>query len=145
MTSCTDIQIKNAFEKESMTPEQISSDLGYEVVAVKAKLMQISSLYRKACGIESPEEDELNFTNDELKQVNRVIFDSAMQAEDENLRFKAACYIRDDKKGRKEIVRATQNNATFNVLNFNESLKEARQAMANIGLRSQQSIDVKAA
>lgn len=129
MTGTTDIQIKKAFEEEQMTPDQIAQDLGFDVVAVKSKLMQISSTYRKACGIEDPEKSELNFSDEQLQTVNDVIYNLAIGAEDEHLRFKAASYVRDDKKGRKEVVKAVGGN-TFNVLTFNEMLSGAREKMS---------------
>ena len=124
-------QIKTAFEQEGMSPEAISEDLGFELVAVKSALMSSSAEYRRACGAESPEEDELNFTNDELRDVNRVIFETAVGATlpsgdpDYSTRLKAAMYVRDDKKGRKEIVKAVQNNNT-NLFVINEALQAAR-------------------
>lgn len=130
--SPSDIQIKKAYESESMTPSEIADFLGgMNVVAVKAKLMSISSKYRKDCGMETDEqasaEDSLNFTNEDLKQVNQVLLDTALHAEDPNLRFKAAMYVRDDKKGRKEVVKAVAGN-TFNILQLNQQIAEARES-----------------
>ena len=126
MASATDQQIKTAFEESGMTPEEISEDLGFQVEAVKAKLMQVSSKYRKACGMESLEEDALNFSNDQLQRANEVIYELAVGSEDDHLRFKAATYIRDDKKGRKEVVKAL-GNTSFNMFQFNGLLQNARQ------------------
>lgn len=121
----SDAQIKAAYEVNGMLPDEIADDLGYEVPAIKAKLMQISSAYRKACGVEPVDEDRLNFSEDQLLAVNRVIFELAIGAEDEHLRGKMATYVRDDKKGRKEIVKNVGNN-TFNIVTFNESIQQAR-------------------
>lgn len=131
MTSSADTQIKKAYESEGMSPSEIAADLGFEETAVKAKLMQTSSSYRRACGHEDTEEDELNFSNDQLRKVNEVIFGLAISAEDEHLRFKAATFVRDDKKGRKEVVKAVQHN-TFNLLQFNEALQSARAGASRI-------------
>lgn len=125
----SDIQIKTAYEDSGLTPEAIANDLGFQVVAVKAKLMQISSKYRKDCGQEPLDEDDLNFSNDELKEANKMIADIMRFSGREDLRFKAATYIRDDKKGRKEVVRAVQNNQ-FNICDsFNQQLTNAREQM----------------
>jgi len=106
-----------------------------DIVAVKAGLMQCSSVYRKDCGKEDTEEEELNFTNDDLKAVNEVILQTALYAEDQHLKFKAATYIRDDKKGRKEVVKQ-MGHQTFNILQFNEGLRamkdKAREAKDRI-------------
>ena len=113
-------QIKSSYEELGMSPEEISVDRELDLVAVKAALMQSSSKYRKACGKEDEVEDNLNFNNEQLQRANDVIYELAMAAEDEHLRFKAATYIRDDKKGRKELVKQVQG-MSFNILNFNQS------------------------
>ena len=124
-------QLKIAYETLRMSPEEISVDRELEVGAVKAGLMQCSSLYRRDCGAEAIESDILNFTDQDLADVNKVLKDLAMYAEDQHVRFKAATYIRDDKKGRKEVVKAIGNN-TFNILQFNESMKAVRDGASRI-------------
>lgn len=113
--------IKTAYEVEGMSPEEIAQDRGFDVAAVKAGLMQYSSKYQKACGKEEEAEEELNFSNEQLQRVNDVIFELAMGAEDPHLRFKAATYVRDDKKGRKEVIKNVAGN-NFNVLMINQQL-----------------------
>jgi len=118
-------QFRISYEELGMTPEQIAEDRELDLAAVKAGLMQCSSKYRKACGRSDEDEDDLNFSNDDLRRVNDVIKQIALGAEDDNLRLKAAMYIRDDKKGRKEIVKAVQN-MQFNVLQFNQAMQKVR-------------------
>ena len=117
--------IRTAYEQEGMTPEQIADCQELDIVAVKAGLMQCSAKYRKDCGKEDEEEDRLNFNNDQLQRVNDIIVDLALGAEDEHLRFKAASYIRDDKKGRRDVVKGMAGN-NFNVLFINQQLEKAR-------------------
>lgn len=129
--SSSTIQIKTAYEDNDMSPEQIAEDLGFDIVAVKSSLMGNSSKYRRACGSESEDESELNFNNRELAEVNQVIMDTARGATlpsgdvDWGTRLKAAMYVRDDKKGRKEVVKAVQNTQN-NVMFINEMLQSAR-------------------
>lgn len=130
----TDIQIKKAYESEGMTPEQIAEDLQFDVLAVKAKLMQISSVYRKACNHESLEvvEDDpsLNFTDNQSRDFVNVIHELACDTTiSPDTRLRAAIYGRDDKKGRKEIVKAVQQTGNFNMFVFNEALQNARDKM----------------
>lgn len=128
--SATLAQLKAAYENNNMSPEDIVTDFpDLDIAAVKAGLMQCSAKYRRDCGVEEEDNSGLNFTNDQLRMVNQGIFELAMGADDEHLRLKALTYIRDDKKGRKEIVRAMKGN-TFNILQFNEQLKANRE-MAN--------------
>ena len=113
--------IKVAYEEESLTPEFIAEDRGLDVSAVKAALMQSSSKYRKDCGIEDEKSDAINFSKDEQERVKNVILDIALGADDEHLRFKAASFIRDDSKGRRDVVRNMAGN-NFNVLFLNQQL-----------------------
>lgn len=119
--------IKVAYETLQMTPEEIAEDRELEIASVKASLMATSSSYRKACGQEPDEEDALNFSNQDLKDVNEVILQTAKYAEDPNLRLKAAMYVRDDKKGRKEVVKQ-MGGQQFNILVFNEQMARIREA-----------------
>ena len=124
-----DSQIKKAYEEQGLTPQAIADDMQLAVESVKAKLMSISNQYRKACGMEE-EEDTLNFSKDELRNVNRVIYETALSAElpdgspDYRVRLQAATYVRDDFKGRKEPIKHLQNNG-FNLLQFNQTVLNA--------------------
>jgi hypothetical protein len=93
--------------------------------------MQCSSKYRKDCGRSEEEDDSLNFSNDDLRRVNDVIKEIALSSEDDGLRLKAAMYIRDDKKGRKEVVKQV-GNMSFNILQFNEMMQKTRSVGASI-------------
>jgi hypothetical protein len=119
------LQLKIAYEELGMSPEEIAEDRGLELASVKAALMQSSSVYRRACGQEDSEEAKLNFSDADLDQVNAVIRNIALYAEDPNLQFKAATYIRDDKKGRKDVVKQ-MGGSQFNILMFNEQMQKIR-------------------
>jgi hypothetical protein len=123
--------IKTAYEQENMTPEEIAEDRMLDLAAVKAGLMQCSSQYRKACGKEEVEEDTLNFNRDEQQRVKDAILDLALGADDENLRGRMLVYIRDDAKGRKDVVKqlGSQN---FNILMINEKMKQVREVAERI-------------
>lgn len=132
MNSCVDSQIKAAFENNGMSPEEIAQEFDFDVVAVKAKLMQVSSVYRKACNQEPDEvEDGLNFTNDQLRRINEQIYANAIGATlpDGSPDFKTmqrACeYIRDDKKGRRDAAKHFRDNP-FNLIQFNQVIQQSR-------------------
>lgn len=116
--------IKTAFEVEDMTPQEISECMNLDVVAVKSCLLNNSTLYRKLCNAAPEEEDTLNYNREEQQRIKDVIFDLAMGAENEKLRFEAAVYIRDDAKGRKD---RNNNLPTTNVLVLNNILKQGRE------------------
>jgi hypothetical protein len=136
MTNGTDIQITAAYN-QGASPEQIAEELGFPVYAVKAKLMSLSSGYRKACGKEGEDEDELNFSRDEQMLIKRELLSLAMSTEDEHLKGKLLLNLRDDGKGRKDVVRATQNAVgTMNILQLvNGSIAQARQG-ANLARKA---------
>ena len=106
-----------------MSPEEIAEQEDIDITSIKAILMQFSSIYRKSCKVD----DSLNFTEDELVRSNQVIASLMQYAEDENLRFRAAKYIRDDKKGRLDAPSALAG-LNVNVLMFDERLKKALEA-----------------
>jgi len=114
-----------SYETLGMTVEEIARDRELEVASVKAALMQGSAKYRKECGKEEDEESRLNFSDSDLEAANEVIRNIAVYGEDPYLRFKAATYIRDDKKGRKEVVKAVAGQQ-FNILMFNEHMQKVR-------------------
>ena len=123
--------IVTAYENEGMLPDEIASDRGLDPAAVKGCLMQYSTSYRKACGQEPENEDKLNFTNEELERVNEVLVGLALSAESEKVRLTAAMYIRDDKKGRKDVVKgvsAQQNN----IFLINQQMAKVREITGRV-------------
>jgi hypothetical protein len=125
-------QIRTAYELNGMSPEQIAENFdGVDIASIKAALMNCSAKYRKECNVEDNAEARVNFTDDQLEIVNQVIFEAALAAEhsdgsvDYKTRLNAAMYIRDDKKGRKDVVKQVQGN-TFNFLQFNQQIQQAR-------------------
>lgn len=133
--------IKTAYEVLELTPEQIAEAQGLELTAVKAALMGASSRYRKDVGAErlQPNEDEknLDFTDEELKTANEIIVEAAKYATlsdgsiDYRTRAENARYIRDDKKGRKNPAKVF-GGPQFNLIQFNESIKAAKELKEKI-------------
>lgn len=128
------VQIKSAYEVENMSPQEISESLDLDITATKASLMHCSSKYRKDCGMENPSEDKLNFSDNDLMEANDVIRDVMHGATypdgsiDYKTRAAMATYVRDDKKGRKEVARAMRDMGNTNILMmFNEQISTARE------------------
>jgi hypothetical protein len=122
-------QIKLSYEELSMTPQEIAIDRELEIEAVKATLMSCSSKYRKDCGMEADEKDDLNFSKEQLRRVNERIFQIAIGSDNDAVALKASMYVRDDVKGRRDVVKAMAG-VTFNVLQFNEQMKLADKAIS---------------
>ena len=118
--------IRTGYETLKLTPEQIAEDRNLTVEAVKAALLNCSSAYRRAAKVAPEDDSRYNFTSEQLVHVNEEIFRLAIYAEDENVRTKNCHYLRDDKKGRKEIHNVLGGN-TFNILAFNQTMQRARE------------------
>jgi uncharacterized protein YfeS len=126
-----DAALVKGYEELGMTPAELAEDRGLDEFAVKAKLLQLSSKYRKDARNEPEAQDALNFSDDQLAAANQIIYETALSATtidgqvDYRTRLAAATYIRDDKKGRKEVNKAVQG-ASFNILQLNQTIIEAR-------------------
>ena len=126
MNTAADSQILAAFN-QGVKPEDISSDLGFPVHMVKARLMQLSTEYRKECKLEEPDKNELNYSHDEALAIKREYFQLAMSTEDEHLRYKILKDLREETTGRKDVIKVSQGN-NFNILQLiNGSLANAKQ------------------
>jgi hypothetical protein len=127
-----DTQIKTAYEVNGMSPKEIADDQGFAEESVKAKLMQISAKYRKDAGLEDEAESALNFSISEAEEMKGIVLNVARTTDDDNLRFKAATWVLDDKKGRKDVVKALQNGPVLNLLTINEFFAKGREAANNM-------------
>lgn len=117
-------QIVKSFDELNMTVEEICKDQSLEEYVVKSALMNASSKYRALCRKEPEKESVFNFTNEQNKAALERIF-NLIHSDDEHISLKAALSVRDDFKGRKDVVKAVQGN-TFNILTVNEAIQKAR-------------------
>ena len=118
--------IRTGYETLGLSPEQIAEDRNLTVEAIKAALLNCSSKYRRAANVAPEEDTTLNFSNEQLSMVNEEIVRLALYAEDEGVRTKNCHYLRDDKKGRREL-RTVLGGNTFNILAFNQTMQRARE------------------
>jgi hypothetical protein len=114
--------IITAFEDLHMSPEQIAQEFDADIIAIKACLSQFCPAFRKA----AKADPLLDFSDDELQEANRAI-SHLLHSDDDNIRFRAAKYLRNDKKGRLDGVNGIKT-MNLNVLMFNERLQQARSA-----------------
>ena len=127
-----DTAMKTAYEVEGMSPDEIAIDQNLNVMAVKGKLMEISGKFRKDAKLEPLKEDRLNFSDYQLETVTAHIFEMAIGAEtpdglpDYKVQADLCKYVRDDKKGRKEVLKLMQNNQ-FNIFDMNQKLSVAQE------------------
>lgn len=129
-------QIKVSYEGLQMTPEEIANDRNLDVVAVKASLYTVSSLFRKNAEneqqalavVNSTINPKTGFTGEEVERVRRRILDIAIGSDNEGVALKAAIYINDESHGRHDVVSAVRG-LNFNVLDFNSMLRAADDAV----------------
>ncbi len=130
--------IKVGYDTLGLSLEDIARDRELEIGAVKAALLQCSSKYRRDVGhidsAASDSESNLDFSNADLKLVNAVILEKALYGESEDIQLKAATYIRDDKKGRKELRHVLGGN-TFNILAFNQNMARVRESVEKMKMQ----------
>lgn len=132
--TAANISIIEAYETLGMTPEQIAETQGYDIVAIKTVLMQFSRVFREST--EEASKDSLSkeeascehLTKDEIEEAYRTFVDTMRYAEDDkHLKFKAACRIVDEGKGRLDKKKELQN-TRINVVQFNLQLINSRKA-----------------
>ena len=97
----------------------------FDIAEIKTVLISYSTLYRH--DIKMSEGSNLDFKDDELAEVTRGIIELARNTEDENLKFRVLRYIRNDKKGRLDVMK-NLTGLRINVLEFNERFQKALRA-----------------
>lgn len=122
-------QIVIAYEEINLGVEDIAREHDLDSMVVKACLMQYSLVYREALKAETGSVDkQLDFTDDELELANKAISNLMQSTEDENMIFRCARYIRQDKKGRLDKAKGLQA-LNMGVGVFNEQLKKMEAAI----------------
>lgn len=116
-------QIVTAYEELRMSPEEIAEDQDIDLFAVKAILMQFSSVFRRDAG-EKPK--EIGFNEEQEQDVIDVISNIARgyTDADERTQLRAAMFLRNDRRGRLDIGKQLSG-LNINVINFNEQMKKA--------------------
>lgn len=122
-------EVVTMFETCGLTLEQIVKDTGYDITTVKSILTQYSAAFRQ----DSKTDVSLQYSEDEAQEAKEVILNVMRYAEtvdgqeDARLKFKAACRIIDENKGRLDVAKQVQG-LNINIIQFNEQLEKVRQA-----------------
>lgn len=117
-------QIVTMFETGGLTPDEIGSQVPYDVTSIKACLMTYSEKYKSS---ESSEADEVEFTKSQQKKALRVI-DSCMDSADEYVALGAAKIVIKDKQVKH--INNFLKKAGVSIVQFNERLLKAQEAVA---------------
>lgn len=115
-------QIVKSYENLHLSLEDIAKDSGFPVDEIKSVLLQYSVLYRKEMKAGNNFKD---YTDEEALAAKHAIVSIMQSTDDDNLKFRAAKLIRDDKLGRKDIAK-NMKGLNVNVFLFNEQMKRAR-------------------
>ena len=147
MTGGTLEQLRVSYEDLGMSLSEIERDFPqFSIESIKAGLTSCSSKYRNDCKSEVKTQEQidaesLNFSDDELRLANKTIVELALGSEDDHLRLKAATYIRDDKKGRKEVAALIRSQNTFNIFAFNEQMQKTRSLASGLKEKALRSLN----
>lgn len=151
MLNPADLELKILFEEQSLSPSEISDLKGWEVEAVKARLMQISPAFkeslRAATTTGNQESGDLEITDQEkrtyLEMYKGMLHDSDV---DPNLRARILRDLLNEKLGRNKVVlpaSITHNTQVFNINNINESIRAAKERTKELNNAvSKPSIDI---
>lgn len=120
-------QIVSCYDINEMSPVEIAQEFELEEAAVIATLTQFSAKYRKDTKVDGEPKKDLDFNDEQLSAVNQVLFDLAVGSDDPNLQFRAARFIRQDKKGR--LDKQAFKGLNINVLVLNDALQKANAAL----------------
>lgn len=131
-------QLILGYEKLHLSLEDLASEHSISITEVKMMLTQYSSIYRADCKDTSKAGNrDLDFSDDDLDTANQVIRSIVASTDDEHLKFKAAKYIREDKKGRLDINKAIQK-IGVDLSTFNRHMQQMRERIAMKAVNAQQ-------
>jgi hypothetical protein len=129
-------QLIASYEQAGMSPEQIAQADGLEVAAVKAVLFAKSAMYRQAVGRPGPlnaasDTKAVDLTETDEELANNVFRQLAESADNDSVRLKAACRIKDERRKRLDPragFGAIINNTT--IIALNDHFSKAASALA---------------
>ena len=105
-----------------MTPAEIAESRDMSITSVKAALLSVSPRYRRDAG----ENPELGFDDGEVSDARSVIVNTMRYAEDEKLRYNAAIFMFNEKKGRNDVHKQLGGNK-FDIFAFNTNFQQVRE------------------
>lgn len=116
----TAAQIVKAYEA-SVPIDEIANEQRLSEVEIKVVLLNYSSLYRH----DMKKDRQLDFTDDDQEFTTQAIREIARTTDNEELKFRALKYMRDDKKGRLDILKGLQG-LHINVFEFNAGIRKVQ-------------------
>lgn len=117
-------QIVKAYEEVHLSIADIASEFRLSELEIKMCLAQFSRVYRDA--VEEEGEKVLDgFREQDNAQALDVIRELMLTSDDNNLRFRAAKFLRQDVTGRLDSMKGIRD-LNINVMAFNEQMEKMR-------------------
>lgn len=101
-------QIVTCYDELGMSIDEIVAAGHGDALAIKAVLMQFSPKYKLDIG-DPVKKADLSFSDEEALAAKQTIAYAAQFAEDEHLKFRAAQFVLQDKKGRLDVAKGIKN------------------------------------
>jgi uncharacterized protein YabN with tetrapyrrole methylase and pyrophosphatase domain len=122
-----DTSIVEMYDSEGLSIEQIAEDTGYDVLAVKARLLQCSRKYRDEQTVKGAIQQDV--TDEEYKELLMMYKNIARDTDvDPATRTRIIRDLMDEYKGRKEVKLQSGPQISINVINTEmQKIKDARQ------------------
>ncbi len=133
-----DRQIVEAYEVESLTPEQIASDLGYDPTAVSLSLAQYSPAYQQKNKELVKADEKPLFDDVHMNRARDVMVALTMNTDSPQVQYQAAKFIINEKKGRNDLGKLKSIGISVTV--FNEGLAKAMAIKEQVKLRALNSL-----
>jgi len=133
-------QVITAFEQEGLMPEDIATDLGWEVEAVKAILLQGSKKFQQLALSKNGDTGELELANEQvfgrgdMELAKGTIKQLMVTSDIDSVRFKCAEFVINEVKGRNDLKALKENK--FNIVMISETMAKARQAMRDAKMKA---------
>ena len=125
-----DRQIVNLYEQDACEAQDIAEDLGLEVEAVKACLMQNSTAYRNAV-----KADDKLFSAEELRRVARALYNIALDDDPacRSSATRAGIFVINEGKGRNDVdMRKDMGSLQVNIMVIQDRLQNMQKVMNRI-------------
>lgn len=110
--------------RQGLKVAEIAEQFDMEELAIKSVLLQFCTEYKT----DLKQGSTPGFTQTDEEYAEEVIRRTMQYTEDEALAFKAACRVKDERKGRLDVIKKMGGN-TINILQFNQDLKRAEEGV----------------
>ena len=124
-------RILSMYENLGCSVEEIAAETDKEPLLIKSVLAQHSRRFTEAAA-RGDSAAEADVSEDDFRLVKETMR-NLLYSEEDGIRYKAAQFLWDEKKGRREAVLKQVGGMHITINTFNQHLIEARERLASIG------------